>query len=168
MQITTFDIESSEQCSIEIPIRRLTASADAKEAAYWRKLLDLVEHLHSQDTEHKLWGQIILDNLYLSVPEPPNPVRTKAIKEFVEEWRQSNPDSRPRDEIHEIRKRFPSEEKTSVIVRIDWMDYVPLQDFISKVHYRLQIRRPGKVLSEDARAKTPLEAERVIRKAFGW
>jgi hypothetical protein len=168
MQIMAYDIETAERCSIEIPIRRLTALDDLKQAAYWRKLLELVQHLQSHGTEHELAGQIILDDLYLYKPEPPDPVRAKAIQKFMDEWRQSNPGSQPGNLYREIQKRFPLKEKTKVIVRIDWMDWVPLQDFVSVVHYRLQIKHPGKVLSEDARAKTPMEAERVILRAFGW
>jgi hypothetical protein len=35
------------------------------------------------------------------------------------------------------------------------------------MHYRIQIKRPGKGVTEEARAQNPAECERVLRKAFG-
>jgi hypothetical protein len=168
MQITTFDIESNEVSNIEIPLRRLATSADAKEAAYWRKLVALVEHLHSQGNDHKLTGYVFSQGLDLWAPDPPDPAREQAMKQFADEWLQSNPDAEKRKLSREMLKGFPSKPRTKLTVWIDWLDWVPLQDYISQVHYRMQIQHPGKVLSEDVRAKTPEEVERVIRRTFRW
>src|SRR4051812_28477022 len=96
MQITTVDTESKSVCSIDLPLRRLTKSDDAKEAAYWRKFLELVEHLQSRGTKHELRGYILLRELNLWVPYPPDPSRSQAMKEFADEWRRSNPGAETR------------------------------------------------------------------------
>jgi hypothetical protein len=54
-----------------------------------------------------------------------------------------------------------------VKVWVDWRDYGPLQDGIPQAYYRLQIRRESVALSEDRRAETPEEVERIISQAFG-
>lgn len=53
-------------------------------------------------------------------------------------------------------------------VRVDWRDFAPLVDGLPEMHYRMQIQRRGCKLSKDARARTPEEAGRIIRDAFGW
>jgi hypothetical protein len=56
----------------------------------------------------------------------------------------------------------------TVRVRADWRDFGPVVDGLPEMHYRLQIERRGAKLSRDARARSPEEAERIIREAFGW
>jgi hypothetical protein len=36
------------------------------------------------------------------------------------------------------------------------------------MHYRIQVERRGAKLTQDARADSTEEADRVIREAFGW
>src|SRR5258708_4444610 len=108
MRITTFDLDEHRPCGIEVPVRRLAASPKPLEAAFWNKLLELVEHLQSSDSEHELWGQIVLQELLLHEPEPPDPMRDMQMKRFMAEGRVLNPDqatwgSRLRGEM---RRRF--------------------------------------------------------------
>jgi len=59
--------------------------------------------------------------------------------------------------------------KVQVTVWVDWPDYGPVEDGLPKTaYYRLDIRRGNAALSENARADSPEEAERVIWRAFGW
>jgi hypothetical protein len=58
--------------------------------------------------------------------------------------------------------------RVSVEVWIDWPDHAPLRRELAEAHYRFQIRREDTDLSQDARAATLEEAEKVIRQAFGW
>jgi hypothetical protein len=58
--------------------------------------------------------------------------------------------------------------RAAVTVWIDWRDYAPVRDGLPEAHYRLQIRRGNAALSQDARAATPEEVERIIWEAFGW
>jgi hypothetical protein len=170
MRITTFDLDEHKPCAIDVPLRRLAASADPLKAASWQKLLDLVAHLQSGGSEHELWGQILLQELRLHKPEPSDPIRDMQKKRFMDEWRALNPDPATWGDrlIREMRRRFPPKPGVLLSVRVDWQDYAPLRDGLPEMHYRFQIHRPGKAISEDARAKDPVEAEGIICKAFGW
>ena len=88
----------------------------------------------------------------------------------VDEWRALNPDptSWGNSLSRELRRQFPPKPKTRVSVRVDWRDYAPLRDGVPEMHYRFQVERHGKTITEDARAKDPAEAERIICEAFGW
>jgi hypothetical protein len=55
-----------------------------------------------------------------------------------------------------------------VSVWVDWPDNAPLRDGLPEAYYRLQIPRGKAVLSRDARATTPEQAEQIIWEAFGW
>jgi hypothetical protein len=92
MRITTFDLDEHKPCGIEVPLRRLAASPEPLEGASWQKLLDLVAHLQTDGLEHELWGQIVLRELRLRKPQPPDPVRDREMKRFMDEWRALNPD----------------------------------------------------------------------------
>jgi hypothetical protein len=170
MRITTFDSDEHKPCGIEVPLRRLAASPEPLKAASWQKLLQLVVHLQSDRSEHELCGHVLLEELHLHEREPPDPIRDMQMKRFMEEWRTVNPDvatwgirlSR------EMRRRFPPKPGVRISVRIDWHDYAPLRDGLPEMHYRFQVERPGKTVSEDARAKDLVEAERIICEAFGW
>ncbi len=112
----------------------------------------------------------MLQELLLHEPEPPDPVRDREMKRFVDEWRAQNPDPTTWGNrlSREMRRRFPSKPKVCVSVWVDWQDYTPLRDGLPEMHYRFQVKRPGKTISEDARTKDPVEAERIICEAFGW
>src|SRR5437879_5269387 len=121
MRITTFDHDVSDKpCDIEVPLRRLASSTTAMEAAYWHKLLELAEHLQSSGPEPELWGHIILQELMLSKPQPPDPVRDQKMKEFMDEWRVLNPDPTTwRNKLsREMRRRFPPKPEVRVTVRV--------------------------------------------------
>jgi hypothetical protein len=169
MRITTYDLGEHKTCGIEIPLRRLAASPTSLESAKWQKLLDLVTHLQSCAPEEELRGQILLEQVLLHKPEPPDPVRYEAMKNFMDEWRALNPDSTTWGVrlSRDMRRRFPAKPGVCVTLRVDWRDYAPLRDGFPEMHYRFQIKRPGKVISEDFRAKDPLEAHRIICEAFG-
>jgi hypothetical protein len=170
MQITTFDLDEHKPCGIEVPLGRLAASPEPLEAAYWHKLLELVEHLQLSGSEHELWGQIVHQELLLREPEPPDPVRDREMKKFMDEWRALNPDPTTWGNrlIREKMQRFPPKPGVRVSVRVDWRDYAPLRDGLPEMHYRFQVKRPGRTITEDARAKDPVEAERIICEAFRW
>ena len=55
-----------------------------------------------------------------------------------------------------------------VTIRADWRDYGPVRDGIPEMHYRFRVKRPGKIATEDARAKDELEAKLIVCRAFGW
>jgi hypothetical protein len=170
MRITTLDLVEHKPCAIDVPLRRLAASAEPLKAASWQKLLDLIAHLQSDGSERELWGQVVLQELKLLKPEPPDPIRDMQIKRFMDEWRALNPDpatwgGRLSDEM---RRRFPPKPGVCVSVRVDWQDYAPLRDGLPEMHYRFQVERPGKTITEDARAKNVVEAERIVCEAFGW
>jgi hypothetical protein len=61
-----------------------------------------------------------------------------------------------------------SGDAVSLTIWVDWQDYPAWNDGNPKTHYRLQINRKSRVLTEDARASTPEEVENVIRGAFNW
>jgi hypothetical protein len=170
MRITTFDLDDHKPCAIDVSLRRLAASAEPLKAASWQKLLDLVTHLQSRDSEHELWGQIVLQELLLHKPEPSDPVRDMQMKRFMDEWRALNPDPATWGDRRrrEMRRRFPTQPGVRVSVRVHWRDYAPLRDGLPELHYRFQVRRPGKTITEDARANDVVEAERIICAAFGW
>jgi hypothetical protein len=56
----------------------------------------------------------------------------------------------------------------SVEVWPDWRDYGPARNGLPVMHYRIQVKRRGATLTQDARAGSAAEADRVIREAFGW
>jgi hypothetical protein len=170
MRITTFDLDEHKACGIEVTLRRLAESPTPLEAASWHKLLELVAHLQASGSEPQLWGQIVLQELLLHKPEPPDPVRDREIKKFMDEWRALNPDPTTWGNrlSREMRRRFPPKPGVLVSVRVDWRDYAPLRDGLPEMHFRFQVQRPGTAISQDARAKDPLEAERIICEAFGW
>jgi hypothetical protein len=149
MRITTIDLDEDKACGIDVPPRRLAASHEPLEAASWQKILELVTHLQSSGSEHELWGQIMLQRLNLLKRERPDPARDREMQEFMGEW-------------------FPLKAEVCVSVWVDWRDYAPLRDGLPELHYRFQVKRPGKTLTEDARAKDLMEAERIICEAFGW
>jgi hypothetical protein len=64
----------------------------------------------------------------------------------------------------------PANSPPAALVRIwvDWVDYAQLEQGLPKTHYRLQIKREKTALSEDVRAGTVEEVERMIHLAFGW
>jgi hypothetical protein len=168
MRITTFDLDEHKQCGIEASLRRLAASPEPLEATSCHKLLQLVEHLRASGPEQELCAQIVFDKLHLRKREPPDPVRNWQMKRFMDEWRALNPDpSTWGNRLGcEMRKRFPPKPQVRVSVWVDWRDYSPLRDGLPEMHYRFQIERPGKTMTEDARARDLMEAERVICKAF--
>jgi hypothetical protein len=170
MRITTIDLDEHKACGIEVPLRRLAASTKPLEAASWKKLLELVEYLQSSGSEHELWGQIIFQELLLQKPEPPDTVRDPQMKRFMDEWRAQNPDPTTWGNrlSREMRRRFPAKPGVRVSVRVDWRDYAPLRDGLPEMHYRFQVERPEVTITEDARAKHTIEAERIICEAFGW
>lgn len=171
MRITTFDDQvPGKRCSIEVPLRRRAAAADRFEAAYWRKLLDLAEHLRSSGPEPELLGHLLSRELWLSLREPSDAVQARQMQEFAEEWRARHPDQvTASEELRaELRRRFPGAPKTRVGVRADWQDYAPLRDGVPDMHYRFEVRCPGQPMSTDARTKDLAEAERILRDAFGW
>jgi hypothetical protein len=169
MQITTLDLDEHTRCGIEVSLQRLAASPESLEAASWQKLLQLVEHLQSSDPEQELWAFIILDKIVLHKPEPPDPVLEWQMKRFVDEWRALNPDQSTWGNrlSREMRQRFPPKPKVEVTLWVDWRDYSPLRDGLPEMHYRFNIDHPGKSLTDDARAKNLVEAERIICEAFG-
>lgn len=61
-----------------------------------------------------------------------------------------------------------SANRVTVNVRVDWVDYAPLRSELPDMHYRLQIKRQGAQLSQDARTKSPDEVQAIIRESFGW
>jgi hypothetical protein len=170
MRITTFDLVEHKPCGIEIPLRRLAASSKPMEAASWQKLLELVAHLQSSSSEDELRGQIVLQKLLLYKPEPPDPVRDREMKKFMDEWHALNPYSTTWGNrlSREMRQRFPRKPGVRVSVRVDWRDYAPLLDGLPEMHYRFQVERPGKTITEDARTKDLAAAERFICEACGW
>ncbi len=170
MRITTFDLDEHKPCGIEVPLRRLAASPEPLAAARWQKLVELVVHLQSSRLEPELWGQILLEELFLHEREPPDPIRDMQMKRFMGEWRVLNPDPATWGDrlSREMRRRFPPKPGVRLSVRVDWRDYAPLREGLPEMHYRLQVERPGKTISEDARAKDVVEAERIICEAFGW
>lgn len=170
MGITIFNLDEDDPCGIEVPLRRLVASPEPLQAARWQKLLELVVHLQSRRSEHELLGYIILDELHLGEREPPDPIRDMQMKRFMEEWRALNPDPAEwGDRLdREMNRRFPLKPGVRLSVRVDWRDYAPLREGLPEMHYRFQVKRPGKTGSEDARARDFIEAERIICEAFGW
>lgn len=175
MRIITIDAKdgSHQECGIEVPLRRLAASPNQLEAVYWRMMLDLVEHLASTGPEPVLFGNIFLKQMWLIRPIPSDPRRDQEFKEHMEKWKAANPDAQFGDAksrekfLHETRK-FAGEPDASVTLRVDWRDYAPLRDGIPQMHYRIEIKRPGQNLTEEARAQNSAECERVLRQAFGW
>ncbi len=170
MRITTFDLDEHQPCAIDVALRRLAASAEPLKAASWQKLLDLVAYLQSGASESELRGQIVRHELLLFKPEPPDPIRDMQMKRFMKEWRALNPDSAmwgDRRFRREMMRRFPTKPEVRVSVRIDWRDHAPLQDGLPEMHYRFQITRRGKTLTEDARVKDVVEAARIVCEAFG-
>ena len=169
MRITTLDLKTHKRCGIEIPLQRLAASPKPSEAAYWRKLLELVEHLQANGPEPELWARIKFQEVELSKPAAPDSVRMREMNAFMDEWRQPNPDPGTwgKSVRREMEQRFPHKPRTTVSVWVDWRDYPPLREGVPEMHFRFQVKRPGKTLSEDARAKDPLEAERIICEVFG-
>jgi hypothetical protein len=87
MRIMTFDLDEHKPCAIDVPLRRLAASAEPLKAASWQKLVDLVAHLQSGDSRHELWGKIVLQELLLHKLEPSDSIRDMQLKEFMDEWR---------------------------------------------------------------------------------
>lgn len=170
MRIMTFDLDEHKLYGIEAVLRHRAASPQPLEAASWNRLLELVTHLQSSGTEYELWGQIVLQELLLHKPEAIDPVRDLEMKQFMDEWRAQNPDPTTwGDRLNrEITRRFPPRPGVRVSVRADWRDNTPLRDGLPEMHYRFQIKRPGKTLTEDARTKDLVEAERIIYEAFGW
>jgi hypothetical protein len=65
-------------------------------------------------------------------------------------------------------ERDPRKSEVRVSVRVDWQDYAPLQDGFPEMHYRLQVSRPEKTLTEDSRTVDPNAAARIICRAFGF
>jgi hypothetical protein len=155
---------------MDVLLQRLAASTEPLEAASWQKLVELVAHLESTGSEQELWGQILLQELHLYKPEPPDPIRNRQMQRFMDEWRAQHPDpamwGKPLD--RELLRRFPPKPGIQVSVRVDWQDYAPLREGLPEMHYRLQVKRPGKTLSEDRRANDPVDAERILCEAFGW
>jgi hypothetical protein len=170
MRITTFDLDQHSPCGIEVPIRRLAASPEPLEAAYWHKLLELVAQVQSSDCENELWGQILIRELLLRKPEPPDPVRSRQMKEFLNQWRAMNPDPTSWGDrlSREIARRFPSKPGVCVSVRVDWQDHAPLREGLPVMHYRLQVAHPWQTITKEARTQDPTDAERIISEAFGW
>jgi len=170
MRITTFDLDQHKPCGIEVKVRCLAASPERLEAASWHKLLELVEHLLSSGPDHELWGQIMHRELLLNKPGPPDPVRDREMKKFIDEWRALHPDPGTWGNLLslEMRHRFPPEPGVCVSVWVDWRDYAPLRDGLPEMHYRFQVKRPEKTITEDARTKDLVAAERIICEAFGW
>jgi hypothetical protein len=170
MRITTFDLVEHKRCGIEVTLRRLAASPKLLDAASWQMLLDLVAHLQSSRAEHELYSQIVLQKLLLYKPEPPNPVRDRELKSFMDEWRSLNPDQATW--VHrlssELKRRFPLKFGIRVSVWVDWRDYAPLQEGLPEMHFRFQVKRTAMTITEDARARDPVEAERIICESFGW
>src|SRR5262245_51853368 len=132
MRITTFDTKdgSYQECGIEVPLRRLAASADRLEAAYWRMMLDLVEHLASSGSELELHGKVFLKQMWLTRPVPRDPRRDEEFKEHMERWKAANPDFQSGDAksrkmfLQEVRK-FAREPDVSVTLIVDRRDYAP-------------------------------------------
>ena len=58
--------------------------------------------------------------------------------------------------------------RVHVRVWVDWKDFAPLRDGLPEMHYRLQIKRPGRIATKDARSRDAEEVNRIIREAFGW
>ncbi len=92
------------------------------------------------------------------------------MKKFIDEWRALNPEPTTGENrlLSEMRVRFPPKPSILVSVRVDWRDYAPLREGLPEMHYRFQVKRPGKPITEDARTKDPVEAERILCEAFGW
>ena len=170
MRITTFDLDRvAEECGIEIPLRRLVESPGMMTALYWQKLLELVEFLQARGSGPVLFGFLFPDALHLNQPSPPDPVRNWQVKRFVEKWRAEHPDDAEyaRTLREEISKRYPLEPSTSVSIWPDWRDRSPLQDGLPVIYYRLQVKHPGKTLSEDLQIQEFADVEQAILGAFG-
>jgi hypothetical protein len=95
----------------------------------------------------------------------------RMLLQLVRHLRSSGPNPRAlgwcfQDELHV----FPnsSANHPSVTISVDWQDYGPKEGELPKMHYRLQISRPGATLSKDVRSKDVEEVERVLYEAFGW
>lgn len=170
MHITTFNLDENKPCPIDEQLRRLAADTEPLKTAYWQKLLDLITHFQAVDSEHELMCDILFQDLLLDEPEPSDPIREMQIRRFIDKWRSLNPKPEDwRDSFDsEMSRRFPLKPGIRISVRVDWRDRAPLRDGLPEMHYRFQIERPGKTISEDARAKDVVEAERVIFEAFGW
>ena len=163
MRITTLH-DDLTICGIEVPLRILAASANPLEAASWVKLLELVDYLQSSESERELSGHILLQELILSEPVPPN----QEVQEFIEKWCASNPDPAAwGNKLHHEMKRF-HKPGVSVTVRADWRDYGSIRDGIPIMHFRFRVKRPDRIATQDARAQGPSEAKRIICGAFGW
>jgi hypothetical protein len=142
MRIVTIDTKdgSHQECGIEVPLRRLVASPNQLEAAYWRMMLDLVEYLAASGLEPVLRGNIFLKQIWLIRRPPPDPKRDQEFKEHMEKWKAANPDAqfgdaKSREKFLDEARKFAREPDVSVTLRVDWLDYAPLQDGIPQMHY---------------------------------
>jgi hypothetical protein len=80
------------QCDAAFALRELVKSPNPIEAASWQKLLELVDFLQSSEPDCNIDAAILLKELHLSKPSPPDPERDREFEIFLEEWRASHPD----------------------------------------------------------------------------
>jgi hypothetical protein len=55
----------------------------------------------------------------------------------------------------------------TVQVRVDWKDYGPVEDGLPVMHYRVHVRRPDAVVTDEVRSRSAQEAGQLILQVFG-
>jgi hypothetical protein len=56
----------------------------------------------------------------------------------------------------------------TVTIRPDWYDNGPREGDMPRMHYRVNVRLPGRELSRDIRTQDPERIDRALREAFDW
>lgn len=166
MRIMMFNDDFSI-CNAAVPLRELARSSQPVEATIWHRLLELVAYLEAGTPDCDVECAIVLKELRLSKPFPPDPDRERLFKKFIEEWRASHPDSAEwGNEIVDAAWPFFNSRRDSIRVTIDWPDYGPVENGLPITHYRFRIERAGCSLSEDARANDLTRTKQIICNAL--
>jgi hypothetical protein len=151
------------QCDAAFALRELVKSPNPIEAASWQKLLELVDFLQSSEPDCNIDAAILLKELHLSKPSPPDPERDREFEIFLEEWRASHPDPQSwGNELVDAARPFFGKRRDSIRITVDWPDYGPLENGIPIMHYRFRIDRAEGTISKDARARDLASAKMII------
>jgi hypothetical protein len=105
-------------------------------------------------------------------PDPLAAAKGRMFLALARHFRVSGPEPRVvgqllfDDELHLRPER--GEAPATVTIRPDWYDFGPREGDLPPMHYRVNIRMPGRALSKDIRTQDLERVERALREAFGW
>jgi hypothetical protein len=143
-------------CDVQVPLLRLTRSADRGTALRSGKLLELAQALSDDGSTREVHAFISFTKLVLHSRD-----NLKSFHPTVE--KRTDP-AAYRDES----RRFIAENVSRVEIEADWPDHGRVHDGIPVMHYRIRVKRPHARRSNEIRLQDPEKVREFIYEAFKW